>query len=140
MVIAEGPAAAEGIPVTDNGPMALINVSLLDGRPGDIYSLSDWLQRDDEFRGRVRTLPRQPGPSEMGAAVEILSVALGSGGAGAVLAGALAAWLQTRRARISVEVVVGEAGQAIRKLEVDARNATEVKELYGLLVPDRELP
>jgi hypothetical protein len=120
--------------------MAQINVSLLDGRPGDLYSLFDWLQRDDEFRGRVRTLPRQPGPHEMGSAVEILSVALGSGSAGAVLASSLATWLQTRRARISVELVVSEAGETIRKVEVDARNAAEVKELHGLLAPDRKLP
>jgi hypothetical protein len=120
--------------------MALINVSLLDGGPGDLYSLIEWLQRDDEFRGRVRTLPRQPGPHEMGAAVETLSVALGSGGAGAVLASFLTTWLQTRRARISVELVGSEAGETIRKLEVDARNAAEVKELYGLLAPGGESP
>lgn len=113
--------------------MALINISLLDGRPDDMYALSDWLQRSDEFRGRVRTLPRQPGPHEMGSAVEILSVALGSGGAGAVLASSLVTWLQTRRVRISVEVVEDEAGTALKKLEVDARNAREVEQLYGML-------
>jgi hypothetical protein len=117
--------------------MALINVSLLDGKPGDLYSLRDWLQRDDEFRGRVSMVPRQPGPHEMGTAVEFLSVALGSGGAGAVLAGSLSTWLKARRTRISVELVAGEAGESIRKLEVQAGNPAEVKELYGLLASDR---
>lgn len=69
----------------------------------------------------------------MGGAVEILSIALGSGGAGAVLASSLATWLQTRRVRISVEIVEDEAGTAIKKLEVDARDAREVERLYGML-------
>ena len=120
--------------------MTLINMSLVEGRPDDLYSLFDWLQRNDELRGRIRTLSRQPGPHEMGGAAEILSVALGSGGAGAVLASSLATWLQTRRARISVELVVGESGENIRKVEVDARSAAVVEELYGLLAPDQKLP
>lgn len=120
--------------------MALINISLLDGRPGDLYALSEWLQRGDELRGRVRTLPRQPDPHEMGATVDTLSVALGSGGAGAVLASALVTWLQTRRARISVELVETEGGERLRRLEVEAGNAAKVAELHGLLNPDRELP
>jgi hypothetical protein len=71
----------------------------------------------------------------MGGAVEILSVALGSGGAGAVLAGALATWVQTRRARISVELVQDEAGETVRRVEVDAASAGAAERLYGLLVP-----
>ncbi|MFY1599451.1 effector-associated constant component EACC1 [Micromonospora sp. WMMD737] len=120
--------------------MALINLSLIDGRPGELHSLFSWLQRTDELRGRVRTLPRQPGPHEMGGAVEMVSVALGSGGAGAVLVGALTTWLQTRRARISVEFVVDEAGETLRRVEVEASNAASVKELYDALASDRAAP
>jgi hypothetical protein len=114
--------------------MALINVSLVDGRPGELYSLFDWLQRADELRGRIRMELRQPGPHEMGGVVEMLSVALGSGGAAAVLAGSLATWLQTRRARISVEFVTGESGETVRKVEVDAGNpAVTERLLRGVL-------
>jgi len=126
--------------MADTGYMTLTNVSLVEGRPDDLYSLFDWLQRHDELRGRIRTLSRRPGPHEMGGAGEILSVALGSGGAGAVLAGSLATWLQTRRARISVELVATESGETVRKVEVDGGSATVVKELYGLLAPDQKLP
>ncbi|MET7880334.1 hypothetical protein ABZS52_25820 [Micromonospora profundi] len=120
--------------------MTLINVSLLDGNPGDLHSLFGWLQRTDEFRGRVRTVPRQPGPHEMGGAVEMVSVALGSGGAGAVLVGALTTWLQTRRARITVELAVDETGETLRRVEVEASNAASVKELYDALTSDRTMP
>ncbi|MER5454769.1 MULTISPECIES: hypothetical protein [unclassified Micromonospora] len=119
--------------------MALIKVSLLDGRPGELHSLFGWLQRTDELRGRVRTLSRQPGPDEMGGAMEIISVALGSGGAAAVLAGALNTWLQSRRARISVEFVVEETGETLRKVEIEAGNAGAVKELYDTLSADRKV-
>ncbi|MEV7330157.1 hypothetical protein [Micromonospora sp. NPDC093244] len=120
--------------------MALINVSLLDGSQNDLHSLFSWLQRTDELRGRVRTLPRQPGPHEMGGAVEIVSVALSSGGAAAVLASALTTWLQTRRARISVEFVVNETGETLRRVEVEARNEASVKELYDALASERTQP
>lgn len=119
--------------------MMLINLSMVEGRPDDLYSLFDWLQRNDELRGRIKTQSRQADPGEMGAVAEILSVALGSGSAGAVLAGSLATWLQTRRARVSVELVDSESGGTVRKVEVDARSAAVVKELYGLLAPDQKL-
>jgi hypothetical protein len=126
--------------MTDNGYMTLTKISLVDGGLDDLYSLFDWLQRNDELRGRIGTLSQQPGPDEMGGAVEILSVALGSGGAGAVLASSLATWLQTRRARISVELVGSESGETVRKVEVEAGSAAAVEELYGLLAPDQKLP
>jgi membrane-associated two-gene conflict system component 1 (EACC1) len=126
--------------MADNGDMTLTNVSVVEGDAGDLYSLFDWLQRTDELRGRITTLSRQPGSHEMGGAMEILSVALGSGGAGAILASSLATWLQTRRARISVELVGSESGQTVRKLEVDASSATVVEKLYSLLAPDQKLP
>lgn len=127
-------------PMTDNARMTLAQVSLVDDNPGELYALFSWLQRDGELRGRIRTLPRQPGPDEMGGAVEFLSIALGGGSVGAVLAGSLSTWLQTRRARISVELVVSESGETIRKVEVDASSSAAVKELYGLLAPDQKLP
>jgi hypothetical protein len=120
--------------------MTTISVSIVEGKTDELYSLFDWLQRSDEFRGRIRTLSRQAGPDEMGSAVEILSIALGSGGAGAVLASSLTTWLQTRRARISVELVVSDSGETVRKVEVDARSAAAVEELYGLLASDQKLP
>lgn len=126
--------------MTDNARMTFAEVSLVKGEPDGLYALFTWLQRDEDLRGRIRTMSRRPVPDEMGSVVEILSVALGSGGAGAVLAGSLTTWLQTRRARISVELLVSESGETIRKVEVDADSPATVKELYGLLAPEQKQP
>lgn len=121
-----------------NGYMMVTNLSLVQGAPGELYSLFDWLQRNDEFRGRIKPLSQGSAPQDMGGTIEVLSVVLGSGGAGAVLVSSLSTWLQTRRARISVEVVMDESGDTVRKLEVDASSAAAVKELYGLLASDKK--
>jgi hypothetical protein len=119
--------------------MALVNLSTVDGGPGELYSLFEWLQRDDELRGRIKASSGESRPDEMGGVVEMLSVALSSGGAGAVLAGSLATWLQTRRARISVEVISGESGDIVRKVEVDAGSpATTKRLLRGVLAASEE--
>ncbi|MFI6073875.1 hypothetical protein ACIA5C_20105 [Actinoplanes sp. NPDC051343] len=117
--------------------MTLINVALVEGRPDDLYSLLDWLQRTDELRGHVKAQSRRPESHEMGGAMEVLSVALGSGGAGAALISVLTTWLQARRARISVEFVLAESGEIIRKVEVDANSAAAVKDLYDSLTSDQ---
>ncbi|MDI6104377.1 hypothetical protein QLQ12_37880 [Actinoplanes sp. NEAU-A12] len=117
--------------------MTLINVSLVDGQPDDLYSLFDWLQRTDELRGHVKTQSRRPESHEMGGAVEVLSVALGSGGAGAVLISVLTTWLQARRARICIEVTHAESGEIIRRVEVDASSAAAVKDLYDSMNSDQ---
>jgi hypothetical protein len=105
----------------------LATIALVDGDRAELNSLYAWLQRDDEFRGRVRagTAPLKPG--EMGGVMETLTVALGSGGAGAVLAGTLSAWLSVRRARISVDLI---AGDRTRRIEIDAANASAAAQLF----------
>ncbi|MFD5831917.1 hypothetical protein ACFWGZ_41205, partial [Lentzea sp. NPDC060358] len=51
-----------------------------------LRSLRDWLTREDLFRGRLSLRGEAPRPGQMGAAVEVLMVAVGSGGAATVLA------------------------------------------------------
>ena len=51
-----------------------------------LVALRDWLAAEEALRGRVELLARTPQPGQMGAALDVLAVALGSGGAGAVLA------------------------------------------------------
>ncbi len=62
----------------------------------------------------------------MGGLTETLTVALGSGGAVAVLAGTLSAWLSARRTRISVEIIDGDRS---RRVEIDSANASEATRL-----------
>lgn len=51
-----------------------------------LVSLRDWPAAEEALRGRVELLGRSPQPGQMGAALDVLAVALGSGGAGSVLA------------------------------------------------------
>jgi hypothetical protein len=69
-----------------------------------LRSLADWLNSEDALRGRVRPVRLAPEAGKMGAAVEFLSVALGSGGAGAVLVRSISAWLTQRRSEVSVSL------------------------------------
>jgi hypothetical protein len=109
----------------------LATIALVDGDAAELNSLYAWLQRDDEFRGRVEAVPARSEPGEMGGVTEMLTVAVGSGGAGAVLAGTLSAWVSSRRAKISVDLVIGDK---TRRIEIDAANATTAAQLFRTAV------
>jgi hypothetical protein len=83
----------------------------------EITDLWDWLRSERGLAGAVRGIRRPPGEAELGGVFDMLAVALGTGGAGAVLARSLMAWLQTRRPSVAVSVTT-EAGT----VKVDARN------------------
>jgi len=95
----------------------LLSVSAEDG--GVLRSLLDWLRHEDALRGRVRPAQALVRPGEMGAGVfDALEIALGSGGAGAVLAASVSAWLsQPRRADVRLTVTAPDG----RHIEFDAR-------------------
>jgi hypothetical protein len=78
---------------------------------------------EDTLRGRVRTASRPVRPGEMGAGVlDVLEVVLGSGGAGAVLASLVSAWLsQPRRADVTLTVTAEDG----RYIELDARRVRD---------------
>ena len=70
----------------------------------EITDLWDWLRNERDLAGRAQALQRPPGEGELGGVLDTLAVALGSGGAGAVLARSLTAWLRTRRPNVTVTV------------------------------------
>ncbi|MGW4639273.1 effector-associated constant component EACC1 [Sphaerisporangium sp. NPDC004334] len=74
----------------------------------DTASLYEWLRSDRTLAGAVRAVSRPPAEEEMGGAVDMLVVALGSGGVGVALAQALPAWLQSRRTDVTVTVTSGD--------------------------------
>jgi hypothetical protein len=55
----------------------------------EFVALREWLHGERALTGLVRAARRQPGETELGAALDLLTVALGSGGAGVVLAKSL---------------------------------------------------
>jgi hypothetical protein len=94
---------------------------MTDGAGGELAALGEWLQGEDELRGRVRAVPRRIGETELGPVTELLTVALGAGGAGTVLASSLKTWLLTRRTTAKVTVEHGG-----RSVTLDVETVGEV--------------
>ncbi|WP_052423634.1 effector-associated constant component EACC1 [Nonomuraea candida] len=86
---------------------------------GELISLTKWLQSQRALRGRVRPVRRPPGPEELGGAIELLGIALGSGGAGVVLARALTTWLTNRHSDVSITVTTSEGTVQVEAKRVD---------------------
>ena len=82
----------------------------------DVVALYAWLGGERALRGGVRMITAGIGREQLGALPEAVSVAVGAGGAGTVLASSLFTWLQSRRtkARITVEA----AGRSVT-LEIE---------------------
>ncbi|MCX4469433.1 hypothetical protein C5N14_12725 [Micromonospora sp. MW-13] len=102
-------------------------ISVVGGDEADLSSLFDWLRLEDGLRGRLTFVPVPAGPDEMGAAWDVLSVALASGGTLSVLAGSLAVWFQQpRRPNIKIEISVS---QDDTRIVVDATNVKNVEQI-----------
>jgi hypothetical protein len=90
----------------------------------ELAALGEWLGDEVELRGRVRTVHGSIGKTELGSITDLLTVALGTGGAGTVLASSLKTWLQTRRT--TAKITVESAG---RSVTLDIRTMGEVAPL-----------
>jgi hypothetical protein len=86
-------------------------IRITGGAAEDLRALYTWLNDEDALRGRVRTVSQPIGAQDLGSLPELLTVALGAGGAGTVLASSLKTWLQTRRT--SVKITVESAGRTV---------------------------
>lgn len=75
--------------------------------------LREWLRSERAITGLVRAARRQPGETELGAAFDLLTVALGSGGIGVVLANSLVTWLRTRRPTIAITVTTAKGSVTV---------------------------
>ena len=71
----------------------------------ELAGLGRWLAAQRGLVGRVVQIQGDAGEQELsGGAVELLSVALGSGGVVSVLSSALSAWLGSRQQRVTITV------------------------------------
>ncbi|MFD8421711.1 hypothetical protein [Streptomyces sp. NPDC059466] len=112
---------------------SLLQITVADD-PDTLQSLYDWLQLEDELRGRLHLAPSSAGTGgEMGGLLDVITIAMGSGGAGAVLSGSLSTWLANRHSDVKVTV----KGAGDRTVEVDAR--LRQKDVPGLIREIREL-
>ena len=77
-----------------------------DGQPDEteLQSLLTWLLEESPKPWRVALAPQEQAPGTMGSVFDTLQVALGAGGAGAVLAGALTAWIGTRPTGVRMRI------------------------------------
>jgi hypothetical protein len=99
-------------------------IRITGGTGGELADLGEWLGGEGELRGRVRAVRGPIGDSELGSATELLTVALGAGGAGTVLASSLKTWLMTRRT--TAKITVKSAG---RSVTLDIQTAADVAPL-----------
>lgn len=80
--------------------------------------LTAWLNGNRTFCGHVTRKISPPAEGQLGGVIEMISVALGSGGAGVVLAQSLSEWLRNRRSDITIIVTHGDKTVAVRAQRV----------------------
>lgn len=105
-----------------------------DSASSELAGLMDWLMRSDEFRGRVFVEQAMVPLDQMGAATEVLIVALGAHGVGSVLASSLSVWIRHRRPSVDVEVT-NEQGRRV-KLSVRDSATIDVAAVLSALLGD----
>lgn len=81
--------------------------------PESLASLAAWLADNETLRGHFWPEQRPPEPGHLGAVVDVLTVALGSGGVGVALVQSLCTWLRTRRPEATISLQ-GADGQSLR--------------------------
>lgn len=92
-----------------------------------LLALRDWLDQEDALRGQLDLVRHLPEPGHMGAGFDVLVVALGSGGAGAVLARSVSTWLIQRRADVKITMTARDG----RRVEVNVVRAADPVRIIG---------
>lgn len=110
-----------------------LQIQIEDGAVDDYVALASWLNGNREFRGRVRQVTGPPADGTLsGAWIEMLTVAVGSGGLGVALTNSLNKWLETRRADLIATVTVTPKRRTVR-LRAREANAEAVELLSEIL-------
>jgi hypothetical protein len=111
-----------------------IRLGIVGGDPiEELRSLRSWLLAEEPLRGVIRHSPTAGEPADMGSVSDLLVVAVGSGGALAVLARSVSTWLEHRHPGVVLEVK-GPDGAALR-LEAK-RSAEAVAVIQAMREPD----
>ncbi|MFE9601493.1 hypothetical protein [Streptomyces hokutonensis] len=104
-------------------------------RADELASLWRWLQEEDELRGDVSPLETRIREDELGGAVDLITIVLGSGGAAVALTQSLNTWLQTRYSDVKVTISAGE-----RSVEVEAKHVKDAVPLLREVLRDIDRP
>jgi len=81
-----------------------ISITVAGSAADQLRSLYTWLVAEEDLRGRVQLAEPSPSQGTLGSAPEVLVVALSQGGAGAVLASAVVAWVRHRTSDVVCRV------------------------------------
>ncbi|GAA5160384.1 MULTISPECIES: effector-associated constant component EACC1 [Amycolatopsis] len=87
--------------------------------PEELRSLEKWLTPARELRGRTRLGHAAIAEGEMGGALEVLTVGLGSGSALTVLIQSVFSWLERRRAGSTIKLKLKQPDGREADLEID---------------------
>lgn len=87
---------------------------------GELAALVGWLRAERELGGAVQVVRGDIAETELGSGLDVISVAVGSGGVGVALAQSLSAWLHTRRSDVKMTFTANG-----RTVEVDARRVSD---------------
>jgi hypothetical protein len=117
-------APGTGFGATDGAGAMDAQIQVTGGTGEELADLGEWLGDENELRGRVRAVRGPASNTELGPATEMLTVALGAGGAGTVLVSSLKTWLMTRRT--TAKITVKSAG---RSVTLDIQTAADVTPL-----------
>nr|WTB32606.1 hypothetical protein OG781_26820 [Streptomyces sp. NBC_00830] len=103
----------------------------VDGGIDEVLSLQRWLSGHDDFAGRTRLCRDGPEPGQMGAVLETITVAAGSGGAVTALIGTLSVWMRNRGAKITATVKKGNRSVTITADRVRAAEMAQLQEMVA---------
>jgi Effector Associated Constant Component 1 len=101
----------------------------------DLAALAEWLRSERTLQGRVQTVQRAPREGELGGGLELLSVALGSGGVVTAFISSLGTWMTSRRTAVTVTLKVGDTC-----VTFDALKGKSLKEVTALVASALEAP
>lgn len=87
----------------------------------EFAALYSWLREDADLRGHVAAVEKPIGDTDLGSALEMVTVAVSSGGVGAALCTSLTTWLRTRRSDLRIRVSAKG-----RSIEVEATHVNDV--------------
>lgn len=109
---------------------ALISIANTSGeRQTGLTELVAFLEGERDLRGWLRPFLAAPVEGELGGAVDVLALTLGSGGVGVSLTRALTSWLQNQRSDVHLKVTVGD-----RTVELNAQRVADVPALLEGLI------
>lgn len=98
----------------------------------DALALQEWLDQDDDFRGRARLHKQTAGEGTMGSALDTVSLVVTSGGLTAVTT-ALIAYLKTRGMTVKITAKVGDKTATIEGDRVRRKGLRELNDTAAAL-------